>query len=116
MYRRTGVAGLKEVLDFLFFILFICLFGFLFLQKKQKKNKKEFPDDGRRAIAEDLHTCRRSLYAHMRRTMCPRSVSHVAAATAAARRQHRSGSISKTCFTFILLLLIFTPRVDSSWW
>lgn len=107
--RRWTEGGSGFFLNY-FIYLFVCFFCFY------KKKKKVFPDDGWRAIAEDLHTCRRSLYAHMSRTMCPRSVSHVAAATAAARRQHRSGSISKTCFTFILLLLIFTPRVDSSWW
>lgn len=32
------------------------------------------------------------------------------------KHPHQSKHIPKTYFIFILFLLVFTPRVDSSWW
>lgn len=79
-----------------------------------------FPSDGRQTIVQDLHTCLCSLHQHMRgRNMCPRSLSHSSVAMGireGTKIQHHSKPISKIYFVFILLLLIFTPRVDSSWW
>ena len=79
------------------------------------------PDDGRQTLVKDFHTWSRSFRQHMkgRRSMLPRSLPDSSRAMGSRHRtkiQHHSRPISKIYFVFILLLLIFTPRVDSSWW